>query len=150
MTGRNAALFSLLSIFFLASAARALEISASVDKQEVGVGDPITLKLVISGKGGTLPEPTMPDLSAFFIYSSGRSQNISIVNGAFSSSLNMSYVLVPKKVGDQLIGPIVVRDGANMAATEPIKIKVNQPVASPSGEGQGPTPQPQNNQPGGR
>jgi len=150
MTGKGAALVSLFSILCLASSAGALEIGASVDKQEVSVGDPITLKLIISGKGGTLPEPTMPDLSAFDIYSSGRSQNISIVNGAFNSSLNMTYVLVPKKVGEQIIGPIVVRDGANMAATEPIKIKVNQPGIGPSGQSRGAAPQPQSQQPSGR
>jgi len=126
MIGRNIAFLSILAIMALFSAANAIEISASVDKQAVGVGDPITLSLVISGKGGTLPEPIMPDLSAFDLYSSGRSQNISIVNGAFNSSLNMTYILVPKKVGEQIIGPIVVNDGAKMASTDPIKITVNQ------------------------
>jgi hypothetical protein len=111
-------------VALLAGSASAITIDASVDKQTVGLGDPITLKLTISGEGGSLPEPTLPDLSAFDVYSSGRSQNMSFVNGAFSSSLDMNYILVPKKLGEFIIGPITIRDKTGLASTEPIKIQV--------------------------
>jgi hypothetical protein len=150
MTGKKVALLILAFILSLTATAGAIEINASIDKQEVALGDPITLRLVISGRGGTLPEPTMPDLSAFDISASGRSQNISIVNGAFSSTLTMDYRLYPRKVGDQIIGPIVVRDGSGMASTEPIKIKVNPAGTGPSGQSQGAAPQPQGQQPRGQ
>ncbi len=133
MIGRKLFTISLFQLL-LTGIASAITITASIDKQTVSLGDPITLTLTIVGKGGTLPEPTMPDLSAFEIYSSGRKQNISIINGAFSSSLDISYILVPKKVGDFIIGPITIRDNTGMASTEPIKIHVsNQGAASSSG-----------------
>lgn len=109
-----------------AASVQAVTVSASVDRQEAGLGDPITLKITMVGKGGSLPDPQLPDLSAFAVYSSGRSQNISIVNGAFSSALDISYVLVPRKVGEFIIGPIMVRDSDGMASTDPIKITVKQ------------------------
>jgi hypothetical protein len=139
MTGKRTAILSILLALSLFSSSVALEIKASVDKQEIGVGDPVTLHVIITGRGGTLPEPTMPDLSGFEVYSSGRSQNISIINGAFTSSLDLNYVLVPKKVGEVIIGPIVVRDGSGMAATDPIKINVTQqaqPSQAPGGSSQ--------------
>jgi hypothetical protein len=140
MTGR---ISTFLILLFAASAASGATITAGVDKQVVGLGDPVTLKITLSGKGGTLPEPTLPDLSAFDVYSSGRSQNISIASGAFSSTLDLTYILIPKKLGDLIIGPVVVRDAEGMASTEPIKIKVVQQ----SGIN---TPSPQAQQPGRR
>jgi hypothetical protein len=108
----------------LAGSVSAITIKASVDKQTAGPGDPITLSVTVSGQGGTLPDPKLPDLSAFELYSSGRSQNISIVNGAFTSSLDISYILVPKKAGEFIIGPITIQDNSGLAATDPIKIHV--------------------------
>ncbi len=132
----------------LAGSASAITIKASVDKQTVALGDPINLKVNITGQGGSLPDPTMPDLSAFELYSSGRSQNISIVNGAFTSSLDVSYILVPKKIGDFMIGPITIRDNTGLAATDPIKIHVVNQGSSPAQQGSNPsqpnqTPKPQ-------
>lgn len=125
MIGR---IFALISTFLLmlSSALTAATITASVDKTEVGLGDPITLKITLVGKGGNLPEPKLPDLSGFDVYSSGRSQNISFVSGAFSSTLDLSYILVPKKVGEMIIGPVVVSDADGMVSTEPIRINVTQ------------------------
>lgn len=139
MTGKNLFIAAVF-IAVLAGAAQALTITASVDKQDVGLGDQIALKVNVVGKGGTLPEPTLPDLSAFEIYSSGRSQNIQIMNGAFSSNLDISYILVPKKAGDFIIGPIIIRDKTGMASTEPIKIHVSN-QSSPSKPGGKVSPQ---------
>jgi hypothetical protein len=138
MTGKRAAILALFLTLVGSAAAPALEISASVDKQEVGVGDRITLQVKVSGQGGTIPSPNLPNLSAFEVYSSGRNQRIYMEQGVFYSSLELNYVLVPKKVGEQIIGPIVVRDASGMAATEPIKIKVKAqaPSQQPSGPSQ--------------
>jgi hypothetical protein len=126
MIGKKLMLAMILLTTVLTVRAFAIDITASVDRQDVGLGDPVTLKITIVGKGGTLPVPSLPDLSSFEVYSSGRSQNISIINGAFSSTLDQTYVLVPKKAGVLIIGPVVVRDKDGMAATEPIKIVVRQ------------------------
>jgi hypothetical protein len=130
MIGKRFVILTFIFIGLLGAEAFGVSITATVDHDVVGLGDPITLKISISGQGGSLPDPTLPDLSAFDVYSSGRSQNISIMNGAFASSLDISYVLVPKKMGDFIIGPIIVRDNKGMASTEPIKITVKQQSAA--------------------
>jgi len=104
-----------------------LTINASVDRNEVSLGDQIQLKIGISGGIGTISDPVLPDLSGFEVYSAGRSQNISMVNGAFSSSLDINYILSPKKAGEFIIGPIIAKDNSSMYSTEPIKISVKQP-----------------------
>jgi hypothetical protein len=131
MTGRVAYILSLLFVVALVGNALALSVTTSVDKQVVGLGDPLTLKISVLGDGASAPDPKLPDLSNFEIYSSGRNQNISIVQGKFSSTLEMSYILIPKKIGDLMIGPVTVSDKKNMAASDPIKIKVTKPGEIP-------------------
>jgi len=127
MTGSKLYILILLLLLTFAQSAGALSVTTSVDKDVVGLGDPITLDIKIVGDGGSAPDPTLPDLSDFDIYSSGRSQNISIVNGQFSSTVDMSYILVPKKIGVLIIGPVTVSHKKNMASSEPIKITVEKP-----------------------
>ena len=129
MIGKRLILSTLLSIVFLAAQALALSVTASVDTDEVELGDPINLSITIAGRGGSLPDPILPDLSDFDVYSSGRNQSISIVNGAFSSSLDINYTLVAKKTGNLIIGPVVVKDEKEMVASDPIKITVKKPGA---------------------
>ncbi len=127
MIGKRLFPNTLLFIVILAIDAFALSVTASVDLDEVELGSPINLSITIGGRGGSLPDPILPDLSDFEVYSSGRNQSISIVNGAFSSSLEMNYTLVPKKIGKLIIGPIVVKNKREMVASDPIRITVKQP-----------------------
>lgn len=127
MIGRRLTLNTLLFIAILTAKALALSVTASVDSDEVELGDAINLSITVGGRGGSLPDPILPDLSDFDVYSSGRNHSISIVNGAFSSSLEMNYTLVPKKVGNLIIGPVVVKDKKEMVASDPIKITVKKP-----------------------
>ncbi len=129
MIGKRLILSTLLSIVLLAAQALALSVTASVDTDEIELGDPINLSITIAGRGGSLPDPILPDLSDFDVYSSGRNQSISIVNGAFSSSLDINYTLVAKKTGNLIIGPVVVKDEKEMVASDPIKITVKKPGA---------------------
>lgn len=133
MTGKRLFLI-LLTMALPAATASAITISASVDKQNVGIGDAINLKVTVTGQGSTIPDPTMPDLSAFELYSSGRSQRISVDMRGAASALDLSYILIPKKTGDLLIGPITVRDNTGMASTDPIMIHVaNQGTSATPG-----------------
>ncbi len=127
MIGKRSILYVLLLIAFLTAKAMALSVTASVDTDEIELGDPINLSITLTGRGGSLPDPILPDLSDFDVYSSGRNQSISIVNGAFSSSLELNYTLVPKKIGSLLIGPVVVKDKNEMVVSDPIKITVKKP-----------------------
>lgn len=114
-----------------------ISISATVDKQAVALDDQITLELTISGKVSDLPNPFVPDLSNFTVYSSGRSQSLSIVNGQMSSSVIYRYILVPKNVGKYTIRPITMQFDNKTYQTQPIAVEVMPAGRAPkSGQNQ--------------
>ncbi|MBI4248614.1 MAG: protein BatD, partial [Elusimicrobia bacterium] len=112
------------------AAAQEIQISASVDKETVSLNDQILLYVQISGNSNNIPEPEMPSLPNFSLYSSGRSQNFSMVNGQVSASLQYNYVLVPRFVGKSEIGPIAVKVSGKVFQTAPMTITVLRPNAA--------------------
>jgi hypothetical protein len=113
----------------MAQAASGLSVTSSVDRTDVALGDPITLSVSVSGAGGSTPDPILPDLSNFEVYSSGKNTSISVVNGKFTSTLELTYVLVPKKIGTLAIGPVVVKEKGATISSNPIRISVTKPGA---------------------
>ncbi|MFA6317882.1 MAG: BatD family protein [Elusimicrobiota bacterium] len=119
------------------SRAADLTIHAGVDKTSVALNDQIVLEISVSGPRTTMPEPKLPSLPNFSVYSSASSHNISFVNGKVASSIVYTYVLVPRFVGKAVIGPVsVAADGATVQ-TSPIEIEVVPPAGSRV-PGQGP------------
>lgn len=129
--------FSILLLLLPAPASAAeLSISASVDKTVVALNDQVQLTVEVSGPSMSLPDPVMPSLPNFSVFSSGRSQNISMVNGQVESSLVFTYSLAPRFVGKAVIAPITVSDGGKTAGSDPIEVQ----VVRPSGSGSSPAP----------
>ncbi len=120
-------LFSLLIVFlsFLGVRASAeVSISASVDKTQAALNDSIRVLVTVSGNSANPPSPQMPDLSAFTVYSSGRAQNISFVNGQISSSVNYTYLISPKGLGKFVIGPFSVTMDGKTVQSSPVQIEI--------------------------
>jgi len=117
-----------------------LSISAEVNKTQVALDDQVVLAVTISGGQASLPDPQLPALPNFSVYSSGRSQNISFVNGRVSSSVTHTFVLVPRAVGKGLIPPITATAQGATAHTDPVEIQVVPPSnavpAAPAPPGQ--------------
>jgi hypothetical protein len=107
-----------------------LSMTAEVNKTQVGLDDQVVLAVTISGTQASLPDPQLPPLPNFSVYSSGRSQNISFVNGRVSSSVTHTFVLVPRVVGKGLIPPITVSAQGATARTDPIDIQVVPPAGA--------------------
>jgi len=105
-----------------------ISISASVDKNVISLDEYVTLQVVVSGETTNVPQPNVPQLQDFQIYSSGRSQSISIINGRVSTSVTFNYILSPRRVGEFEIPPISVEYKGKIYQTEPIKIKVEKSV----------------------
>ncbi len=120
-----------------------LSISAQADKTQVSLEDQVVLAVTITGIQASLPDPQLPALQNFNVYSSGRSQSISFVNGQISSSVTHTFVLVPRVVGTALIPPITVSAGGATARTEPIEIQVVRQAGPPVPAGQAPAVQAQ-------
>lgn len=144
----------LILTFLLGISAHAdLAINAEVDKTSVALNDQIVLAITVSGPNASLPDPQMPPLPNFSVYSSGRNQSISFVNGSVASSVVHTYVLVPHFVGKGTIDPISITVSGKTVKTDPIEIVVQPPgkggapqsspsakkaAAQPSGGSRGP------------
>lgn len=109
--------------------AQNIEFSASCDKTVVALGESFTLTLTVSGDVASVPKPELPDLKGFEVYSSGKSQSFSIINGKVSSSITYNYEMVPGKLGKFTIPPCKLRYKGDILQTESIDIEV---VKSPT------------------
>ncbi|MCX5789266.1 MAG: BatD family protein [Elusimicrobia bacterium] len=83
-----------------------LSITADVDHSVAALNEQIVMSVTVTGSRTDLPDPELPSMPNMSVYSSGRSQNISFVNGQVSSSIIYTYVLVPRFVGKADIPPI--------------------------------------------
>jgi hypothetical protein len=90
------------------------------------------LEVDVSGTSSNLPNPDIPQLPDFNIYSSGRSQNVSIINGQVSSSISFKYVIVPKKILKTTIPPITLTYNGKLYQTQRIPIEVVQSAPASS------------------
>lgn len=107
-----------------------VSITAEVNQTSVFLNDQIVLSVSVSGPHANLPDPQIPPMPNFSAYSSGRSQNISFVNGSLSSSIVHTYVLVPRFVGKGTIEPISLTYSGQTVKTAPIEIQVRPPTAA--------------------
>ena len=131
-------LFALIGCFLLMPCAQAnaqVAIHADVNKAIVSLNEQITLTVSVTGSGGSIPDPQIPLLSNFSVYSSGKSQSISIMNGQMETDTAYTYVLVPRFVGKGTIPPISISYGGRRYETHPIVIEVSSHGAAPSGGG---------------
>ncbi|MFC1667534.1 BatD family protein [Candidatus Omnitrophota bacterium] len=118
----------LLAILFLfltgVSYAQDIAISADVDKQEIALDEQLNLIVTVNGNVSNIPKPKIPSLDGFNAYSSGRSQNISIINGQVKSSVAFAYVLVPNDTGEYTLGPFSIDYKGKTYSTDPISVTV--------------------------
>lgn len=112
--------------------AEAVEVSAKVDRTRLAVGETLSLNVVILGGNGEVSEPVLPPLDDWVFYPSGRSQQISIVNGQFSGRLAFTYLLIPRTPGKKVIGPITVRYDGRPYRTNQIDVEVTPGETPPS------------------
>lgn len=76
-----------------------IAVQVSLNRDKIGLDESAIMEVTVSGPAQNLPSPMIPTLSAFEIYSQGRSSNISIINGQVESSVTYRYMLVPQKTG---------------------------------------------------
>jgi len=83
--------------------------AATVDSREVKTGDPITLRLTVSGTGNvkllTPPKPVLP--ADFEAYEPKISEEISRDGGVIKGKKVAEYLLIPRNAGTRTIEPVV-------------------------------------------
>ncbi|UCD64212.1 MAG: BatD family protein, partial [Candidatus Zixiibacteriota bacterium] len=114
MTERSTCIYvvGLLLAAFLAPAApvsaQDITVAVTLDRDTIGLDEQALLTVEVAGAEQNLPDPQMPTLSMFEVYSQGRSSSISIVNGQVSSSVTYRYIVLPTKPGSFPINNIAV------------------------------------------
>ncbi len=141
---RKSGIIVVAGLFFLVlltqlCPAQNIEFNASVDKTQVGLDEQITLTVSVSGDVKSIPEPQLPSLTGFTVYSAGRSHNFSFVNGRVSTQVTFNYILLPRKEGKFTIGAARIELEGKTYQTTPIEITVSSGGAprstpEPSGE----------------
>jgi len=83
--------------------------NATVDKNEVKTGDPITLRLTIAGTGNvkllTPPKPSLP--ADFEAYEPKVSEEITREGGVIRGKKVAEYLVIPRNAGARVIAPVV-------------------------------------------
>ncbi len=86
----------------------AFQFSASVDKKEVKAGDPITLRLTVTGTGNislvTLPKPNLP--SDIETYDPKINAEVNRDGGVIKGKKTAEYLLIPRNAGQRSIEPM--------------------------------------------
>jgi hypothetical protein len=87
------------------------KMTTSIDKTEVEVNQPVTVRTKISGRGNikTLPEPQIPEMDDFRVFSSGKSENVSKASYVVGGSKVFELTFVAKKPGSFVI-PAIASD----------------------------------------
>ncbi|MDP6685456.1 MAG: BatD family protein, partial [Candidatus Omnitrophota bacterium] len=119
---------SLFFILFLFAAsisyADDISISYNVDQEEIAIDEQLTLTIIVNGTASNIPNPQIPALDGFTAYSSGRSQNISIINGKVNSAVSFNYILVPTDVGEYTLGPFTIDYKGKVYSAGPVTVNV--------------------------
>ncbi|MEE8576936.1 MAG: BatD family protein, partial [candidate division Zixibacteria bacterium] len=117
-------------------------ISATPNKTQVEVNQPVSVTIKISGTGNvkSAAEPPMPPLDDFRIYQASASENISKQNDRIGGTKIYEEVFIPKRPGQLEIPALTFnffnpdRDRYETISTQPIMLNVTKPegyVASP-------------------
>jgi hypothetical protein len=138
---RKAGLFAAIGLVIATqwTFAQGLNFSATADKNKLEIGDQLTLTLVVAGNVQKIPEPKIRNVGDFALYASGRSQNITFVNGVVTSTTQFNFVLVPKKVGTFKVGPAELEIDGKLLQTMPQTITVLASGSIPKQQAPAPT-----------
>lgn len=131
-------IFSLLICLAPAAGAQEIAIRAEANPRQASVGGTIRLEVTIEGQVNLSGAPALPDLTDFQVYGGGRSSNFTFINGQVSSSLQFTYMLVPKHTGKFTIGPVTITHGGKTYSTSPISVEVGGAAGAGNSQQTGP------------
>lgn len=108
-----------------------INVSATVDRNEMRPGDTFTYSISVSTSGSvSLDDPKLPDLSAFEIVNTwvGSEIRATFINGQVTpqKTQNYKYMLSATREGKFTIGAAEINVGGQLIRTNPITIEVTQ------------------------
>ena len=140
---KTGSLFIAISAFFISAPVQAVEVSATVDRNEMTENDTFTLTVSVSSdKSVSTESPRLPGLKGFDLINSwqGSETRSSFVNGDFQVQRvqRFNYMLAPKKKGNFRIEPVQIVVDGKAYNTKPINVKILAGSASPKPQRQRP------------
>lgn len=127
-----------LTVLPLILNAQNIDFTASCDRTQVSLGETFTLEVKVGGNISNPPEPKLPQMNDFNVVSTGRMENVSIVNGKVSSAISFNYTLAPRKIGKFTIPPCTMTYKGKSIQTQPIEIEVTKSSAPTQSSSQSP------------
>ena len=123
-------------LFLFVSIGNAQSFVATVDNNKVAENDRIELRFTFEGKNlNNLKNFNPPSLKEFKVLSGpNQSTSMQIINGVSSSSLTLSYILLPNTSGNYTIGSASIQYEDKTFTTDPIKIIVVKGSQKPKDE----------------
>jgi len=110
-------------------------LAASVEPATISLGESARFSLVFSG-GEPRQIPSPPVVAGLQFSYLGRSSQISIANGQFSSITTHSFQVAAQRVGDFAIPAVSSEVNGQAVSSQPIPFKVLKPdTAAPGGQG---------------
>ena len=131
--------FAGMFLFLLiASGAFSQKLTASVNRNPVGLNEQFQLSFELNGNGSNFRAPALTD----FMVLSGPNQSTSMqfINGSMSQSVTFSYILQPKSEGTFRIEPATIESGGKVILSNMIALTVTKGSgqgAQPGGQNQG-------------
>ena len=112
----------LISLFIFNHVGYTQTFTANVNKRTVTLGEYFQISFTINSNASNF---VPPDFKDFDIYSGpNQSSSMSFVNGAMSSSISLSYYLVPKREGKFTIGPAKISAGGKQLQSNAVIVEV--------------------------
>ena len=119
----------LVAAALLPGAACAASFTASLDRDTLTLGESATLALAF--EGGSPGQVPTPSVSGLQITQAGTSQNMSIINGAMSSTVTVSFSVTPQREGEFTIPALTADVGGQQLSTAPLKL-IARSASAPS------------------
>ncbi|MBP7669261.1 MAG: BatD family protein [Candidatus Eisenbacteria bacterium] len=114
-------------------------VEAQLDRGRIALNGQALLTITLDGISGGNLRPEIPPVEGLEFHQSGRSSNISWVNGRLSSSTSFSYIVVGRREGTFRIGPIAVTDGGTRYQSEMLTLEVSAGAAGGGAPGSVPS-----------
>jgi len=110
--------------------ARAITLTASLERETVTFGE--SVRLSVTFEGGQPPAtPSIPGIANLQIVYNGPSSQFSFVNGQTTSSITHNYTVTPRQPGNYTIPALTIEAGGQKLATQPLQLTVLKPNAPP-------------------
>lgn len=114
----------LLALLLVPSLVHAADVTASLDRSSVQLGETVTLNLRVNGDAGNVAAPDLRALSSDFdVLGTSQNSSLSVVNGTATSTTTFGIALRPRHVGTLQIPPLDLAGSQTM----PLQLQVSAP-----------------------